>query len=48
MKIGMLKHKNKFYKHDWYLKNDTNDNQDTSDELSLIKLYEDELMQEML
>ncbi|GIX61711.1 kinase phosphorylation protein [Babesia caballi] len=49
VKIGMLKHKNKFYKHDWYLNQDgTNRVDDASDELHLIKLYENELMEEML
>lgn len=48
VKIGMLKHKNKFYKHDWYMKGTGDREGDPSEELSLIKMYEDELMQEML
>ncbi|GFE53003.1 kinase phosphorylation protein, putative [Babesia ovis] len=49
VKIGMVKYKNHFYKHDWYLKNDTTTREtDASEELRLIKLYEDELMLEML
>ncbi|CDR97242.1 hypothetical protein, conserved [Babesia bigemina] len=49
VKIGMIEHKNKFYKHDWYMKDEGLGNtSDAADEMKLIKLYEDELMQEML
>eukprot|EP00371_Babesia_bovis_P002851 XP_001611498.1 hypothetical protein [Babesia bovis T2Bo] len=49
VKIGTVKYKNHFYKHDWYLKNDNKATEgDPNEELQLIKLYEDELMLEML
>ncbi|GBE59285.1 kinase phosphorylation protein, putative [Babesia ovata] len=49
VKIGMIEHKNKFYKHDWYMKDEgLGDTSDAAEEMKLIKLYEDELMQEML
>lgn len=48
VKIGMVKYKNHFYKHDWYMKEAATADQDEPDEVALVKLYEDELMQEML
>lgn len=50
MKVGLLERKNKFYKHDWYLKKDSKSHTDTleEDEAELTRLYEQEIMQEML
>ncbi|EAN30779.2 Kinase phosphorylation family protein [Theileria parva strain Muguga] len=50
VKVGLLERKNKFYKHDWYLKKDSKSHTDTleEDEAELTRLYEQEIMQEML
>lgn len=49
VKVGLLKRKNTFYKHDWYLQSDSATSKPQEDEeLELTKKYEDEVMQEML
>ncbi|XP_954760.1 uncharacterized protein TA02570 [Theileria annulata] len=47
VKVGLLERKNKFYKHDWYMKRGS-ETQSDLDEAELTRLYEQEIMQEML
>ncbi|KAK2194514.1 bifunctional Multiple myeloma tumor-associated protein 2-like [Babesia duncani] len=49
VKIGQLKRRDKFYKHDWYLKPESKDStENVMDEIELIKLYEKQVMEEVL
>ncbi|UKJ89242.2 hypothetical protein MACJ_002490 [Theileria orientalis] len=54
VKVGLLERKNKFYKHDWYLRKESSghtesDSKDEKlDEQELTRRYEEEIMQEML